>query len=173
KTRYPELIERFNIPLDEYPRRCAEQIAGWAKEYEGLTVSDSLPHNRSHEYASFIMEAMITGVPYKFGGNILNSGGLIENLPVDACVELPCTADGSGISPCYAGRLPVQLAAMNMTHINVHLIAIEAAKTRKLDHIYHSAMLDPHTAAELSVDDIRALVDDLINAHGDWLPKYF
>jgi len=173
KSRYPDLIDRFNIPLDEYPRRCVNQIAGWGEEYARLKDSTSgIKHERSHEYASHIMEALITGVPYKIGGNVLNSGGLIENLPADACVEVPCMVDNYGINPCYVGRLPVQLAAMNMTHVNVHLVAIEAAVTLKRDHVYQAAMLDPHTAAELSLDDIRAMVDDLIAEHGDWLPKY-
>jgi alpha-galactosidase len=172
KSRYPELIERFNIPLDEYPRRCVKQIAGWANEYKSLTSSDTIAHTRSHEYASYIMEAMITGAPFKIGGNVLNRGGLIENLPSDACVEVPCLVDGHGVNPCYAGKLPVQLAAMNMTHVNVHLCAIEAAATLKKEHVYHAAMLEPHTSAERSLDDIRSLVDDLIAAHGDWMPKY-
>ena len=172
KEKYPELIERFNIPLDEYPRRCISQIAGWKEQYKNLSSQDAITHNRSHEYASYIMEAVITNKPYKIGGNVLNSGGLIENLPADACVEVPCLVDGSGVTPCYVGRLPVQLAAMNMTHVNVHLVAIEAAVTKKREHVYHAAMMDPHTASELSIDDIRAMVDNLILAHGDWLPKY-
>jgi alpha-galactosidase len=172
KRGYPELIEKFNIPLNEYPRRCIKQISDWKTEYESLTAKDVLEHPRSHEYASYIMEAMVTGKPYKIGGNVLNRGSLIENLPADACVEVPCLIDGSGVNPCYMGKLPVQLAAMNMTHINVHLVTIEAAVTGKRDHIYHAAMLDPHTAAELSIDDIRAMVDELIEAHGTWLPKY-
>jgi alpha-galactosidase len=172
KRGYPELIEKFNIPLNEYPRRCIKQISEWETEYESLTAKDILEHPRSHEYASYIMEAMVTNKPYKIGGNVLNRGALIENLPTDACVEVPCLIDGSGVNPCYVGKLPVQLAAMNMTHINVHLVTIEAAVTGKRDHIYHAAMLDPHTAAELSIDDIRAMVDELIEAHGNWLPKY-
>jgi alpha-galactosidase len=173
KSRYPDLIEKFNIPLDEYPRRCVGQIAGWAKEFEEIsTTAKAAPHTRSQEYASYIMESLITGTPFKLGGNVINRGGLIENLPADACVEVPCMVDNYGINPCYVGRLPVQLAAMNMTHINVHLITIEAAVSRKKEHIYHAAMLDPHTAAELSADDICNMVDDLIDAHGDWLPKF-
>lgn len=169
KSKYPELIERFNIPLDEYPRRCIEQISGWAKEYEEMALK---PHERSHEYASYIMESLTTGTPLKIGGNVLNRGGLIENLPSDACVEVPCLVDNYGVHPCYAGRLPVQLAAMNMTHVNVHLITIEAAVTLKKENVYQAAMLDPHTAAELSLDDIFKMVDELIEVHGDWLPKY-
>lgn len=173
KSKYPELIDKFNIPLDEYPRRCIEQNAAWKKQYAELVgETNGIAHQRSGEYASYIMEALTSGVPYKIGGNVLNSGGLIENLPREACVEVPCMVDGYGIHPCYVGKLPVQLAAMNMTHVNVHLIAIEASVTLKKEHVYHAAMLDPHTAAELSIDDIRNMVDDLIERHGNWLPKY-
>ena len=171
KSRYPELIDRFNIPLDEYPRRCINQIANWEKRKHELIANPSLDHVRSHEYASRIMESITTGVPYKIGGNVINNG-LIENLPREACVEVPCMVDGSGVNPTYVGRIPTQCAAMNMTHINVHLLTIEAAVTLKRDTIYQAAMLDPHTAAELSIDDIVAMCDDLIEAHGDYLPKY-
>ena len=164
--------DSYNIPLDEYPRRCVNQINGWKKEYNELSQKSELPHERSHEYASRIMEAIVTSTPYQIGGNVLNRGGLIENLPEDACVEVPCLVNGNGIHPCRVGRLPVQLAAMNMTNINPQLITIEAAVTRKRDLVYNAAMLEPHTAAELSIDDIVAMVDDLIEAHGDYLPKF-
>ena len=172
KQRYPELIERFNIPLDEYPRRCVNQIAGWSKQKEELVANPTLTHKRSHEYASYIMESIVTGDPYKIGGNVLNYGGLIENLPAEACVEVPCLVDGMGVHPCYVGQLPPQLAAMNMTHVNVHMLAIEAAVTLKKDHIYQAVMLDPHTASELSIDDIVKMVDEMIEAHGNYLPQY-
>jgi alpha-galactosidase len=173
KSKYPELIDKFNIPLDEYPRRCVEQIAAWERDYKGLSVSaKSKPHQRSEEYASYIMESLTTGKLTKIGGNVLNHGGLIENLPREACVEVPCLVDNYGVTPCYVGRLPVQLAAMNMTHVNVHLVTIEAAVTEKREHVYQAAMLDPHTAAELSLDDIVKMVDELIERHGTWLPKY-
>lgn len=172
KSKYPELIERFNIPLDEYPRRCIAQIKGWEKLRDKLVENPTLTHERTAEYASYIIDAIVTNKPYKIGGNVLNTGGLIENLPEEACVEVPCMVDGMGIHPCYVGRLPVQLAAMNMTNINVHLITIEAAVTRKKEHIYHAAMLDPHTGSELSIDEIVNMVDDLIEAHGSWLPEF-
>ncbi|MCL2264666.1 MAG: alpha-glucosidase/alpha-galactosidase [Treponema sp.] len=172
KSKYPDLTGRFNIPLDEYPRRCIEQIEGWKAEYGSLSKSETLEHNRSHEYASYIMESIVTGTPYKIGGNVLNTGGSIENLPKEACVEVPCLVDNSGIRACHAGKLPVQLAAMNMTHINVHLITMEAAFTKKRENIYHAAMMDPHTAAELSLDDIRSMTDELLEAHKVWLPEY-
>lgn len=172
KSKYPELIERYNIPLDEYPRRCVEQIAQWEKQRGDLISNPSLIHERTHEYASYIMESIANNTPYKIGGNVINNGGLISNLPHEACVEVPCLVDGMGIHPCYVGQLPNQLAAMNRTHINVHLMTIEAAVTLKKDAIYQAAMLEPHTASELSIDDITDMVDELIEAHGNYLPKY-
>ncbi len=172
KSKYPELIEKYNIPLDEYPRRCVNQIEGWKKEYEELLQNGVKEHERSLEYASRIMEAIVTGNPYSIGGNVLNTGHLITNLPENACVEVPCLVDGYGVHPCHVGALPVQCAAMNMTNINVQLLTIEAAATRKKEHIYQAAMLDPHTASELDIDTIKKMVDDLIEAHGDYLPEY-
>lgn len=172
KSKYPELIERYNIPLDEYPRRCVNQIAGWAKERDELKTGKHLDHQRTKEYASYIMESIVNNTPYEIGGNVLNKGGLIENLPQDACVEVPCLVNGMGVHPCHVGRLPVQCAAMNMTNINVQLLTIEAAVTRKKEHIYQAAMLDPHTGSELDMDTIVRMVDDLIETHGSWLPQY-
>jgi len=172
KSKYPELIQRYNIPIDEYPRRCVNQIEGWRKEYEEILEKGVKEHTRSHEYASRIMEAIVTGNPYQIGGNVLNKGHLISNLPAEACVEVPCLVNGSGVHPCSVGALPVQCAAMNMTNINVQLLTIEAAATGKKEHIYQAAMLDPHTASELDIDTIKKLVDNLIEAHGNYLPKY-
>lgn len=171
KDKYPELIERYNIPIDEYPRRCVKQIERWETMREDLVNDQNLTHDRTKEYASYIMEAMETDIPYKIGGNVLNTG-LITNLPDDAVVEVPCLVDSSGVTPGYVGKLPPQLAALNRTNINVHLLTIEAALTREKDFIYQAAMLDPHTSSELSLDDIKSLCDDLIEAHGDWLPDY-
>lgn len=172
KSKYPELIEYYNIPLDEYLRRCVNQIEGWKKEYAKLVEHGVKEHKRSLEYASHIMEAIVTGHPYEIGGNVLNTGHLITNLPEDACVEVPCLVNGQGVHPCHVGSLPVQCAAMNMTNINVQLLTIEAARTHKLEHIYQAAMLDPHTGSELDIDTIKKMVDELILAHGDYLPKY-
>lgn len=164
KSKYPELIDKFNIPLDEYPRRCIKQIADWEKQKKELLNGGDIKHERSREYASRIMEAMVTNNAYKIGGNVLNTG-LIDNLPSDACVEVPCLVDGNGIHPSHVGRLPVQCAAMNMLDVNCQLLTIEAAVTRKREHVYQAAMLDPHTGAELSIDDIIAMCDELIEAH--------
>ena len=172
KSKYPELIEKYNIPLDEYPRRCVEQIANWKKDYQEMLEKGVREHNRSNEYASHIIESIVTNTPYEIGGNVLNEDRLITNLPKEACVEVPCLVNGMGVRPCYVGALPVQCAAMNMTNINVQLLTIEAAKTLKKEHIYQAAMLDPHTASELDIDTIKKMVDDLIDAHGDYLPKY-
>lgn len=171
KSKYPELIERFNIPLDEYPNRCIKQIKEWAEEKDNILANGEITHERSKEYASYIMEAVVTNVPYKIGGNVMNTG-LIENLPADACVEVPCLVDATGINPCYVGKLPTQLAAMNMSNINAQLLTIEAAATRSKEKIYQAAMMEPHTAAELSIDDIIAMCDEMIEAHGDFMKMY-
>lgn len=171
KERYPELIERFNIPLDEYPRRCVEQIRKWNTQRDDLVHNKQLSHERSKEYASYIMEAMETNIPYKFGGNVLNTG-LITNLPQNAIVEVPCLVDKSGVCPTYIGDLPEQCAAMNRTNINVQLLTIEAARTLDKEYIYRAAMMDPHTAAEMTIDNIIAMCDELIEVHGSWLPKF-
>ena len=172
KSKYPELIEKYKIPLDEYPRRCVNQIEGWKKEFEEIKAQGVKEHTRSKEYASRIMEAMVTDVPYKIGGNVVNSNHLISNLPAEACVEVPCLVDGQGIHPTYVGALPVQCAAMNMTNINPQLLTIEAFVTKKKEHIYQAAMLDPHTGSELDIDTIIKMCDDLIETHGSWLPKF-
>ncbi len=172
KSKYPELIKKYNIPLDEYPRRCIEQIERWKKDYAEMLEKGVRDHERSNEYASRIMESMVTGDPFQIGGNVLNTGHLITNLPENACVEVPCLVNGRGIHPCHVGALPVQCAAMNMTNINVQLLTIEAAVTGKKEHIYQAAMLDPHTGSELDIDTIKKMVHDLIVAHGDYLPKF-
>ena len=171
KSRYPEMIEEFNIPLDEYPRRCVNQIAGWEEERDRILADGKITHERSKEYASYIMEAIVTNKPYKIGGNVLNNG-LIDNLPKEACVEVPCLVDGSGITPCHMGALPLQLAAMNASNIYPQLLTIEAAATLEKKYIYNAAMMDPLTGTELNIKDIYAMVDELLEAHKDWLPEY-
>lgn len=170
KAKYPELIERFNIPLDEYPRRCVNQINEW-KEMRGRVLSEDIEHIPSREFASNIVNAMVNDVPYTIHGNVLNKG-LITNLPTDACVEVKCLVDGRGVTPCYVGALPEQLAALNRTNVNVQNMTIRAAKERKKELVYMAAYLDPHTSAELSMDDIKNMCDDLFVAHEAWLPKY-
>ena len=171
KSRYPELIDEFNIPLDEYPRRCINQIAAWKKQYAELKDDPNLGHELSREYGSGIINAITTNTPFQIGGNVMNNG-FIPNLPSNAVVEVPCLVDGAGVQGTYVGNLPEQCAAMNRSNINVQLLTIEAALTRKKERIYQAAMLDPHTAAELSLDDIVSMCNDLIKAHGNMLPKF-
>ncbi|MGB7342248.1 MAG: alpha-glucosidase/alpha-galactosidase [Phototrophicaceae bacterium] len=201
KKEFPDLIEEFNIPLDEYLARCEAQIAGWnmaqAARERGEAPSEAairqaladinlMPRmvegtvhtimnfdkvERSVEYGSLIIHSMETGTPRKIYGNVPNRG-IISNLPDDCIVEVPCLVDANGIQPTQIGKIPPQLAALMQTNINVQSLTVEAAATCKRDHIYHAAMLDPHTAAELPLDKIYAMVDELIEAHGDYLPAY-
>lgn len=202
KRDRPDLIEKFNIPIDEYIRRCEVQIAGWELTKDTIENPD-VPLDKeairqkilaaggsemeahwmgemavnfdkvtpSHEYGSLIIHSLETGVPRVIYGNVPNHG-LIDNLPQGCSVEVPCLVDKNGVQPTKIGALPPQLAAMMQTNINVQSLAVEAALTGKREHIYHAAMLDPHTAAELDLDQIWALVDDLIEAHKGWLPEY-
>ena len=171
KSAYPGLIDEFNIPLDEYPRRCINQIDSWKKQYKELHDDPNLGHELSLEYGSGIMNAIVTDQPYRIGGNVLNDG-FIPNLPYDCVVEVPCLVDRNGVQGTFVGELPLQCAAMNRTNINVQQLTIQAALTLSKDNIYQAAMMDPHTAAELPVDSIKKMCDDLIKAHGDMLPKY-
>jgi len=172
KRDRPDLIEKFNVPLDEYIRRCEVQIAGWERMRNELEDPKSVVKvHRSHEYGSGIIHSIETGVPRVINGNVPNRG-LISNLPEGCCVEVPCLVDKNGVQPVAIGELPPHLAALMQTNINVQDLTVEAALTGKREHIYHAAMLDPHTAAELDLDQIWNLVDDLIEAHGDWLPAY-
>ena len=171
KRDRPDLIETFNVPLDEYIRRCEEQIAGWKAQEAALATAPKLDVRYSGEYAARIMRAVKTGRPTVINGNVPNHG-LIDNLPDGASVEVPCLIDHRGVTPTRIGMLPPHLAALMQTNINVQSLTVEALATSKRDHIYHAAMLDPHTAAELSLDEIWALTDELIEAHGDWLPPF-
>jgi len=201
KRDRPDLIEEFNIPLDEYIRRCEVQITGWEflrrklenpdadlkAEFVAAMTKAGVPAahmpwvveeyeranevRRSHEYGSLIVQSIVTGQPRVVYGNVANHG-LIDNLPQGCCVEVPVLVDKNGLQPTKIGTLPPHLAAMMRTNVNVQEMVVEAALTGKREYIYYAAMLDPHTAAELSLDQIWHLVDDLIEAHGDWLPKY-
>lgn len=201
KRDRPDLLEEFNIPLDEYIRRCEAQITGWeylrrklenpeanlTDDYREAMKRAGVPKSelsrvvtefetanqirRSHEYGSHIINSMETGQPCVIYGNVPNRG-LIDNLPRECCVEVPCLVDKNGIQPVAIGKIPPQLAALMQTNINPQSLTVEAALTRKKEHIYHAAMMDPHTAAELDLNQICSLVDDLIEAHGNWLPEY-
>lgn len=208
KRDRPDLIERFNIPLDEYPRRCEAQIADWLEMRAALLDPDPAalaryeqarrerqlamletageqrraawlrrvweeeartgrPHH-SGEYATLIIHSMETGQPRVINGNVMNHG-LIDNLPPGCCVEVPCLVDRNGVQPVHVGPLPPQLAALIQTNVNVQVLTVEAALTGRREHVYHAAMLDPHTGTELDLDQIQALVDELLDAHRAWL----
>ena len=171
KRDRPDLIEQFNIPLDEYITRCENQLIGWQHMRTYYESDAPIEVTRSPEYGSLIIHSLETGQPRVVYGNVPNHG-LIDNLPQGCCVEVPVLVDKSGLQPTTIGALPPQLAALMQTNVNVQALTVEAALTRKREHIYHAAMLDPHTGAELSLDQIWSLVDDLIAAHGDWLPEY-
>lgn len=172
KRDRPDLIERFNIPLDEYIRRCETQIADWEAmhaDFEDPAVAIQVVP--SHEYGAGIIHSLETGIPRVIYGNVMNDG-LIDNLPGECCVEVPCLVDKNGVQPTRIGALPPQLAALMQTNINVQALTVEAVLTGKREHIYHAAMFDPHTAAELDLEQVWMLVDELIAAHGEWLPTY-
>ena len=172
KRDRPDLIKQYEIPIEEYITRCELQIAQWEALRARFEKGDlEMTHERSHEYGSAIIHSLETGQPRVVYGNVANHG-LIDNLPAGCTVEVPCLVDKSGVQPTRIGALPPQLAAMMQTNVNVQALAVEAALTGKREHIYHAAMLDPHTAAELSLDQIWAMVDDLIAAHGDMLPAF-
>jgi alpha-galactosidase len=169
-----DLIEAFNIPLDEYPRRCERQIAEWGALRDDLERGGSIAVERSAEYGADIIRACETGEPFRFNGNVPNvweDGLLIDNLPADCCVEVPCVASEAGIEPQPVGTLPRQLAALMQTNVSVQGLTVEAALTGRREAVHQAAMLDPHTAAELALDEISSLVDDLLDAHGDWIPE--
>jgi alpha-galactosidase len=171
KRDRPDLIERFGIPLDEYPARCEIQLAGWEALRAGLEDEGStLDVRPSVEYGARIIRAIETGRPEVVYGNVMNHG-LIDNLPDECCVEVPCLIDHNGVQPTRIGALPPQLAALMQTNINVQALTVEAVLTGNREHVYHAAMFDPHTAAELDLDQIWQLVDELLDAHGDYIPE--
>ena len=164
KAGREDLIEKFNIPLDEYPRRCIEQIKGWAAQRDSILAGGNDSHTRTSEYASHIIEAMTKDRPYRIGANVINNG-LISNLPKEACVEVPCMVDRMGIRPIYVGELPLQLAMMNSSNIYMQLLTIQAAVTGDRRTVWQAAMADPHTGAQLSTDEIRDMCEELLDAH--------
>ncbi|QKC93246.1 alpha-glucosidase/alpha-galactosidase [Mesorhizobium sp. NZP2234] len=171
KGNRPDLIEKYGIPLDEYPKRCIEQIERWKGQAQAYRSADRIEVEQSSEYASSIMNSVWTGEPSVIYGNVRNNG-CITSLPRDCAVEVPCLVDASGIQPTYIGDLPPQLTALIRTNINVQELTVRALVSKNREHIYHAAMMDPHTAAELDLDQIWSLVDDLLEAHGDWLPAW-
>jgi len=171
KRDRPDLIDEFNIPLDEYITRCEKQISEWDEQRINLEdKNQSIEVCQSHEYAASIINGLENDKEITINGNVSNEG-LIDNLPGNISVEVPCLINRNGIKPVKVGALPIHLAALMMTNINVQQLTVEAALSGKKEHVYHAAMLDPHTAAELSVDEIWHLVDDLLEAHGEMIPK--
>jgi alpha-galactosidase len=171
KDGRPDLIEAFGIPLDEYPTRCEEQVAAWEAQAEAYRQADRIEVKPSHEYAATIMNAVVTGAPAVIYGNVPNRG-YIPQLPPGAAVEVPVLVDANGLQPTCVNDIPPQLVALMRTNVNVQELTVAALMEENREHVYHAAMLDPHTAAELDLRQIRALVDDLIAAHGDWLPAW-
>ena len=166
-----DLVERFNVPLDLYLARCEDQIAQWHELRAKLEHGDELEIRRSDEYGACIVNAIETGERFAFNGNVPNRGKLIEDFAEDAVVEVPVVADADGLHPQRVGALPPQLAGIIRSNLTVHELVVRAALERRRDHVYHAAMLDPHTGAELSLDEIHDLVDELLAAHGDLIPE--
>ena len=171
KSHRPDLTRTFRIPLDEYPRRCEEQAAQWAAQAKAYARAARIRVKPSHEYAATIMNAVVTGEPAVIYGNVANRG-YIPQLPEGAAVEVPCLVDANGVQPTAVRDIPPQLIALMRTNLNVQELTVAALLTENRAHVYHAAMLDPRTAAELDLRQIRALIDDLIAAHGDWLPAW-
>ena len=171
KRDRPDLIERFGIPLDEYPRRCVEQIAHWEKQAQDYREAETIEVEPSQEYASSIVNSMVTGEPSVIYGNIRNQG-FIPQLPQGCAVEVPILVDDNGLQPTVVADMPPQLIALQRTNINVQELTVAALMTENPEHIYHAAMLDPHSGAELDLDQIWSLVDDLLQAHGEFTPEW-
>jgi alpha-galactosidase len=171
KSGRPDLIAQYRIPLDEYPVRCEEQIARWSAQAETFRTADKIDVAQSHEYAATIMNAVVTGEPAVIYGNVANRG-YVPQLPEGAAVEVPCLVDANGVQPTLVKGIPPQLLALMRTNLNVQELTVAALMEENREHVYHAAMLDPHTAAELDLRQIRALMDDLIAAHGEWLPDW-
>ena len=171
KSHQKDLIRKFDIPINEYIRRCEKQILEWDKQEKDMLSNPKIDNNKSVEYASRVILSMITGKKDIIYGNVLNTN-LIPNLPNNSCVEVPCVVQKDDLVPQVVPPLPIHLASLIQTNISVQQLTVEALKTRKKDSIYYAAMLDPHTAGELNLDQIWKMVDELIDAHGSMLPAF-
>jgi alpha-galactosidase len=165
-----DLIERYNLPVDEYVRRSEKNLAEYAVIRRKLLASEDFPLERSVEYGSLIVHSMVTGQSRAVYGNVENTG-LITNFPDGCCVEVPILVDVAGPHPCHVGDLPPQCAAACVPHTTVQNLTVRAALEGRRDHVYHAAMLDRHAPSVLSLDEIAAMVDELIEAHGDAIPE--
>ncbi|MDR0832385.1 MAG: alpha-galactosidase [Bacillales bacterium] len=172
KSKYPELIEQYKIPLDELPRRARKQITEWHELKKKVVDNEKIEHLKTKEFASYIIKAIENDIPYKFHGNVLNTYGLIPNLPREACVEVLTLVDKNGLFPTVQKPLPEVCAALNRTNINVQILSIEGAYKKSKEEIYQATCLDPHTSSELSLDDIKSLVDEMFEANKEWLYEY-
>ena len=166
-----DLIAEFGIPLDEYPKRCVEQQADWKDQAATLKTAAGLDVPKSHEFAAEMMNAIVTGQPYTAYGNLPNTGQ-IPQLPLGAAVETPCLVDMNGVQPSVVTDIPPQLVALMRSQINVQELTVRALLDEEPEHLYHAAMMDPHTAAELDLRQIRSLVSDILAAHGVWIPAW-
>ena len=171
KNNRQDLIDKYKIPIEEYIDRCKNNIELWNNLEKDMTPIYNQSLKRSNEYASYIMDAVVNNKEVTINGNVMNKG-YIDNLPSNCCVEVPCLVNSNGNTPQSTGRLPEHLAALMRTNINVQILTAEAALTKKKEHIYHAAMLDPLTGANLSIDEIYSMVDRLIQEHHNYLPQY-
>ena len=171
KNNRQDLIDKYKIPIEEYIDRCKNNIELWNNLEKDMTPIYNQSLKRSNEYASYIMDAVVNNKEITINGNVMNKG-YIDNLPSNCCVEVPCLVNSNGNTPQSTGRLPEHLAALMRTNINVQILTAEAALTKKKEHIYHAAMLDPLTGANLSIDEIYSMVDRLVEEHNNYLPQY-
>ena len=171
KNNRQDLIDKYKIPIEEYIDRCKNNIELWNNLEKDMTPIYNQSLKRSNEYASYIMDAVVNNKEITINGNVMNKG-YIDNLPSNCCVEVPCLVNSNGNTPQSTGRLPEHLAALMRTNINVQILTAEASLTKKKEHIYHAAMLDPLTGANLSIDEIYSMVDRLIQEHHNYLPQY-
>ena len=171
----PKFTDEVNYWLDYgrtggYLRHCLDRMNKFQNEFEDILAAEPAT-TRSHEYGSYIIEAIESNSPISVNGNVPNNG-LIDNLPEGCCVEVPCLVTGNGIQPTKFGPLPPQLAALNRTNINVQELIVEAALYSDVDSVYHAVMLDPLTSAICTLPEIRAMVDEMLEAQKPWLPWF-
>jgi len=171
KSHKPELLDEFNIPINEYIRRCEKQIAEWDEQEQDLLAHNDIICEKSVEYAARIITSMVSGEEDVIYGNVMNNG-YVPDLPTNSCVEVPCVTSLGKLTPQSVPALPLHLNRLIQTNISVQQLTVEALLTGKKEPIYHAAMLDPHTAAELSLDQIWHMVDDLLDAHQGWIPEF-
>jgi alpha-galactosidase len=167
--RRADQIAEYDVPVDEYVRRSEGNLRHYAETRRKLLDGESFSLQRSVEYGSLIIHAIVTNTPRLFYGNVENTR-LIENLPQGCCVEVPVVVDANGLRPCHVGDLPPELAAHCAPHVFVQDLVVRAALDGDRERVYRAAMFDRHAASVLSIREIRSMVDELIDAHGDAMP---